>query len=457
MTHNLILNYGLYRKLCVVRPRRATSADMMQFHSDEYVKFLCTINPDSPEDIARNMQKYNVGEDCPAFGGLYDFCQMSAGGSIGAANRLNNCKADIAINWAGGMHHAKKAEASGFCYINDIVLGILELLRFHQRVLYVDIDVHHGDGVEEAFFTTDRVMTVSFHKYGEYFPGTGDLMDVGAGKGKHYAVNFPLRDGIDDESYRTIFEPVMSKVMEVYRPGVVVMQCGSDSLTGDRLGCFNLTLVGHGQCVTFMKKFNVPLMLVGGGGYTIKNVARCWTYETSLALDINIPNNLPYSDYFEFFAPEYQLHLTPSAFPNQNSKEYLDKIRVGVLENLRMVEHAPGIQMQDVPRDPILDDQSDLEMDDESASNKHLDERAARHEQELYDSDDELNNASERSRNCGNIRKRRLEDPIQFSPETVRTAFGADQEESTESDAGRSESTNASSQATSSTRVEMND
>jgi histone deacetylase 1/2 len=89
---------------------------------------------------------------------------------------LNRGLCDIAINWAGGLHHAKKMEASGFCYVNDIVLGILELLRYYARVLYIDIDVHHGDGVEEAFYTTDRVMTVSFHKYGEFFPGTGELM-----------------------------------------------------------------------------------------------------------------------------------------------------------------------------------------------------------------------------------------------------------------------------------------
>jgi histone deacetylase 1/2 len=94
---------------------------------------------------------------------------------VGAAIKLNRGESDIAINWGGGLHHAKKSEASGFCYVNDINLAILELLRYHQRVLYIDIDNHHGDGVEEAFFTTDRVMTVSFHKYGEYFPGTGDI------------------------------------------------------------------------------------------------------------------------------------------------------------------------------------------------------------------------------------------------------------------------------------------
>ena len=217
---------------------------MTRFHSDEYVKFIQNIRPDNILDFNKQMQRFNVGEDCPVFEGLYEFCQISAGGSLAGAVKLNRKLTDIAINWAGGLHHAKKSEASGFCYINDIVLAILELLKYHQRVLYIDIDIHHGDGVEEAFYTTDRVMTVSFHKFGEYFPGTGDLRDIGAGRGKYYAVNFPLRDGIDDESYETIFKPVMTKVMESYQPNAVVLQCGADSLTGDRLGCFNLTLKG---------------------------------------------------------------------------------------------------------------------------------------------------------------------------------------------------------------------
>ena len=86
--------------------------------------------------------------------------------------RLNHGLCDIAVNWSGGLHHAKRCEASGFCYINDLVLAILELLKYHARVLYIDIDIHHGDGVEEAFYTTDRCMTVSFHKYGDFFfPG----------------------------------------------------------------------------------------------------------------------------------------------------------------------------------------------------------------------------------------------------------------------------------------------
>ena len=111
-------------------------------------------------------------------------------------------KADIAINWAGGLHHAKKREASGFCYVNDIVLCILELLLIYPRVIYLDIDVHHGDGVEEAFFTTNRVMTVSFHQYGEeFFPGSGSIDSIGEASGRHYSINVPLKPGITDDQY----------------------------------------------------------------------------------------------------------------------------------------------------------------------------------------------------------------------------------------------------------------
>merc|ERR1712083_586084 len=135
--------------------------------------------------------------------------------------------------------------------------------------------------------------------------------DIGAGRGKYYSLNFPLRDGIDDLSYEGLFVPVMSRVMELYQPSAIVLQCGADSLSGDRLGCFNLTLKGHAKCVEFMKRYNLPLMLLGGGGYTIRNVARCWTFETSVALEQDIPNELPYNDYFEYLALTSSFILHP--------------------------------------------------------------------------------------------------------------------------------------------------
>uniref|UniRef100_A0A0M3ICW6 Histone deacetylase n=1 Tax=Ascaris lumbricoides TaxID=6252 RepID=A0A0M3ICW6_ASCLU len=362
MTHHLLLNYGLYRNLEVYRPFPATFEEMTRFHSNEYMMFLRTANPDNLKQFNKQMLKFNVGEDCPVFDGLFEFCQLSNGGSLGdgvsaAAVKLNKRKADIAINWMGGLHHAKKSEASGFCYSNDIVLGILELLKYHKRVLYVDIDVHHGDGVEEAFYTTDRIMTVSFHKHGDFFPGTGELKDIGAGRGKYYVVNVPLRDGITDESYQSIFVPVMTKVMEVFQPSAVVLQCGADSLNGDRLGTFNLTLKGHGACARFFRERCIPLMMLRGGGYTPRNVARCWTYETSVAVNMEVSDgghsDLPYNDYFEYFGPHYRLHIEPSNANNENTPEFLKKIQEGVMENLRHVAHVPSVQMQPIPDDAI--------------------------------------------------------------------------------------------------------
>ncbi|KAF0986918.1 hypothetical protein HZS_5872 [Henneguya salminicola] len=316
---------------------------MTGFHSDQYVNFLKNARPEvNYEGNDRNKSSpHNVGEDSPIFDGIFEFCQISAGGSIAGANRLNRKDTDIAINYAGGLHHAKKEFASGFCYINDIVLSILELLKYHQRVLYLDIDIHHGDGVEEAFYATNRVMTVSFHKYGEFFPGTGDIRDVGVDKGKYYSVNVPLRDGITDDVYETIFKPVVVRVIEIFKPEAIIMQCGADSLTGDRLGCFNLSVKGHGSCVSFVKSLGLPLMVVGGGGYTIRNVARAWTYETSLLADMELSDELPYNDYYEYFGPDFRLHIAPSNATNMNTPEYLEKLKERVFENLRIISGVP--------------------------------------------------------------------------------------------------------------------
>lgn len=387
MTHNLLLNYGLYKDMYVYRPAPATDEEMALFHGDDYINFLKVINPENMVEYQSQLRRYNVGEDCPVYDGIYEFCQLSSGGSVGGAVKLNHNESDIAINWMGGLHHAKKSEASGFCYVNDIVLGILELLKYHARVLYIDIDIHHGDGVEEAFYTTDRVMTVSFHKFGEYFPGTGDVKDTGTGKGAHYSVNYPLRDGMNDENYEAIFKPVMTKVMEWDRPGAVVLQCGADSLSGDRLGCFNLSLKGHGECVEFMKGFNVPLLVLGGGGYTIRNVARCWTYETAVLLGKDIPDQLPANDYLDYYGPDYRLHLTPSNMDNLNDPAYLEKMTYKIMESLRHIDHAPSVAMSEVPPDMVRHDEradEDERDPDLRISAKELDGMVM-HEAELYD------------------------------------------------------------------------
>ncbi|POY73559.1 hypothetical protein BMF94_3497 [Rhodotorula taiwanensis] len=399
MTHSLVMNYGLYKKMEIFRAKPATRKEMAQFHTDEYVDFLSRVTPDLVEQaaegtggpkvagLAREMSRFNTADDCPIFDGLFEYCSISAGGSMEGAARLSRDKCDIAINWAGGLHHAKKAEAS------DIVLGILELLRYHPRVLYVDIDVHHGDGVEEAFYTTDRVMTASFHKYGEFFPGTGDLKDIGYGKGRNYSVNVPLRDGINDENYRNVFEPVISQIMEWYRPSAVVLQCGGDSLSGDRLGPLNLSMRGHANCVQFIKSFGLPLLLLGGGGYTIRNVARTWAFETGLAAGMELGANIPMNEYYEYFGPNYRLDVPQNNTEDLNTPEYLEKIKTQVFENLRHTGGggAPSVQMQAIPR-TALDDDDDVDEDERDPnvrSNQAESDRRIQRDDEFSDSEDE--------------------------------------------------------------------
>ncbi|TVY51952.1 Histone deacetylase RPD3 [Lachnellula cervina] len=400
LAHSLIMNYGVYSKMEIYRAKPATRHEMTQFHTDEYIDFLQKVTPDNMDSFAKEQGKYNVGDDCPVFDGLFEFCGISAGGSMEGAARLNRGKCDIAVNWAGGLHHAKKSEASGFCYVNDIVLGIIELLRFKKRVLYIDIDVHHGDGVEEAFYTTDRVMTVSFHKYGEYFPGTGELRDIGVGQGKNYAVNFPLRDGIDDVTYKSIFEPVIQNVMDYYQPEAIVLQCGGDSLSGDRLGCFNLSMRGHANCVKFVKGFGMPTLVLGGGGYTMRNVARTWAFETGVLVGQEMGAVLPFNEYYEnqYYGPDYELDVRSSNMENANSKDYLEKIKIQVIENLKKTAHAPSVQLTEVPRttltggadddDDELDDLDDDENKDARHTKRRWDQRITR-DDELDESEDE--------------------------------------------------------------------
>ncbi|OQR76576.1 histone deacetylase 3-like [Tropilaelaps mercedesae] len=378
VTHSLVLNYNLHTKMRIYRPYRANPHDMCKFHSEEYVNFIERVTPKNIQTFSKSLTHFNVGDDCPVFDGLYDFCSMYTGASIDGAWRLNNKSCDIAINWSGGLHHAKKFEASGFCYINDIVVAILELLKYHARVLYIDIDVHHGDGVQEAFYLTDRVMTVSLHKYGAYFfPGTGDMYEVGAESGKYYALNVPLKEGIDDASYYQVFKSVISSVIEHYKPGAIVLQCGADSLAGDRLGCFNLSIKGHGECVRFVRDLNIPLLVLGGGGYTLRNVARAWTNETAILVDEQVSPEIPYNEYLEFFAPDFSLYPDVNTRQeNANSKQYLEAIIKYTTENLRCLDHAPSVQMQDVP--PDLADIGDVDQEEKRDSTKE-------HPAELFD------------------------------------------------------------------------
>lgn len=334
--HSLIEAYGLLQHMSVVAPPAASDNELRLFHSTEYLKCLRHLSQlDDGEKSIDNMEEFGLAFDCPVFEDLYDCVRLVAGGSLAAANCIISGAADIAINWCGGWHHAKRDEASGFCYINDIVLCILRLRERFGRVLYVDLDLHHGDGVEDAFCATGKVLTVSFHKHSPgFFPGSGDVTDVGVGKGKYYAVNIPLKDGIDDHTYMSVFTRVVSAVQEKFCPEVIVCQCGADGVAGDPLSCFNLTPQVLSDCIQYLMDFHLPLVLLGGGGYSIANTSRCWTLLTATALNVKLPTDIPDHEYFPEYGPSFELDVIPSYVRNLNTEAYTEGIVCTVLSNL---------------------------------------------------------------------------------------------------------------------------
>ena len=361
LTNKIVMAYGMHKAMDVYKSRRASPEEVGNFHKEDYVDFLQSITPKKAALVEEYACLYGTGDDCPVFDGLWDYCSLYSGASLDAARKLTNRQSDIAINWSGGLHHAKKGGASGFCYINDIVIAILQLLLHHPRVLYIDIDVHHGDGVEEAFWSTDRVMTVSFHKFSpeDFFPGTGALEDTGPrnskSPGAKHAVNVPLHDGIDDQQYRQLFRDVIGQCVEVYRPSCIVIQCGADSLGGDRLGCFNLNVQAHGSCVEFVKRLGVPLLVLGGGGYTPRNVAKAWAYETSVCIEANdlhptLPADMPLLEHFKGEKTLFP-KLDSTKYENKNNSAYLQGIVMGITEQLRFLKGAPSVQLRCIPPD----------------------------------------------------------------------------------------------------------
>ncbi|KAK4986329.1 histone deacetylase [Elasticomyces elasticus] len=409
LTKHLVMGYGLQYAFDPFLATPASKEDLLRFHKEDYIEFLSHVSPSNFPDLERNYSKYvpkqhhpdeedpnyiRIGPfnlsnsqyaDCPVFDGMSKYITLYTGASLSAARKLCNNQSDIAINWSGGLHHAQKGEASGFCYVNDIVLAIQEMCKFYQRVLYIDIDVHHGDGVEQAFASTERVMTLSFHRHGMmkdekgkptsmFFPGTGDVTDTGPkhhtregapARGAHFSLNVPCGSGISDDQYIYLFENITGRVLEKYRPEAIVLQCGADSLGGDRLGSFNLNIRAHGSCVSFVKRARVPLLLLGGGGYTARNVARAWTHETALAVGATLHNDLPMHilprpQAFEG-RPRGDAKLYPELskaydHKNENDDREIRRIIERIYYELGYVDTHPVVLCPRYPGDEVIDD-----------------------------------------------------------------------------------------------------
>ena len=265
---------------------------VLTFHDPEYVARLQEF---SASDTARADFRFGLGDaDCPVFKGLYDCAALGAGASFEAARLVEEEGFDIAFNLAGGWHHAHRAKASGFSYLNDAVLAINWLVARGRRVAYLDIDAHHGDGVQEGFYDSDQVLTISLHESGIYFfPGTGFEDETGTGRGTGYSVNVPLLAHTDDAIYMKAFDEVAYPLIAAFNPDIIVTQIGADTFRTDPLSRLEITTHSYGYIMRKLKALKIPWVAFGGGGYDQMNTARAWTLAWAIMNGIDLNPRLP--------------------------------------------------------------------------------------------------------------------------------------------------------------------
>jgi acetoin utilization protein AcuC len=276
-TRDLAASLGLLGKDCgrEVAPVCATPGDMQKFHTQKY---LAALQNAAQGKVADDFLSMGLGTpDCPVFDDMFDYASWACGATLTGAELILSGETDIAFNPSGGFHHAKAEKAEGLCYINDLVLACLRFTTNDRRVLYLDIDAHHGNGVQDAFYKRDDVMVISLHESGKtLFPWTGFEEEIGEGPGKGYNVNLPVPVGICDDTYLLAFNTIVIPLIKAYNPDVFVLQLGMDALAGDLLAHLELTNNVHAEIIERILAFNKPVLATGGGGYHVDNTVRGW-------------------------------------------------------------------------------------------------------------------------------------------------------------------------------------
>jgi acetoin utilization protein AcuC len=258
-----------------VPPKPAPRVVLKKFHSARYLHALKIAQSGKWELDALHM---GIGTpDAPIFRGMYDHAVLAAGATLVGAEMILAGEADIAFNPSGGFHHAFPEKAAGFCYINDNALACTVLAEAGKRVLYLDVDVHNGDGVAHGFYDRSDVMTISLHETPRtLFPGTGFEDEIGEGPGRGYCVNLPLPVGTFDQAYLHAFESGVMPLLGAFKPDVIVLELGADALAGDPLAHLQLTNNVYVEIIHYLLRYRKPILATGGGGYHVENTVRAW-------------------------------------------------------------------------------------------------------------------------------------------------------------------------------------
>ncbi len=298
LARDLISAYRLVGGEDELRPKPADAAEIGRVHTKEYVSIVRDLSAD-PHRVS---YEHGLGTaDNPVFAGMYDAAALQAGATLLACEEVASGRRNRAFNLGGGFHHAFAEHASGFCVFNDLAIGITSLLEDHsvKRILYVDVDAHHADGVQAIFYEDPRVMTISLHEDGHYlFPGSGFTDEIGKGMGEGFSVNVPLPPYTRDVSYLYAFQEIVPPLARAFKPEIIVSQLGADGHHLDPLTHLMLTTETYEAVGRILDDLSKELcsgrwIATGGGGYDLTAVPRVWTLAFSQMVGANLEDALP--------------------------------------------------------------------------------------------------------------------------------------------------------------------
>ena len=299
LTRSLLEHAGTLSPAHVVKPKPVTEAKLLRIHHRDFVEAVKAVSRGEEVDDAYS---YGLGTgDNPIFPHMHEAILRVCSATVTAVDLVASGKAKRALNLSGGLHHAHAGQASGFCLYNDLALGIDHAVqKYGLRVAYLDIDAHHGDGVQGLFFEHSDVMTISLHESGRYlFPGSGYTYEVGKGAGRGRSVNLPLEPYTEDASYLASFEAVVPAALRVFKPDLIVLQAGADMHAFDPLADLKLSVAGMAQSYRRVVELADELcggriVATGGGGYDpYRTVPRAWALLWATLTEQTLPEKLP--------------------------------------------------------------------------------------------------------------------------------------------------------------------
>lgn len=325
-------------------PRIATLEEILLFHTPSYVKQV-------QEASKKGTGRFDLG-DTPAFKGCYEVSCLVAGATLKAIDLVMTDGFEHTFSPGGGLHHAHKDRASGFCIFNDAAIGIAYLKNHYglKRIMYVDVDAHHGDGVMYGFYKDPGLLDVDFHEDGHYlFPGTGQTTEIGEDPAKGLKINLPLPPFTSDRTFIYAFNRLVPKLAAKFKPEFVILQCGADAHREDGLAHLGLTTATYENVTSLIHEIAHRfcagrLVALGGGGYNLSSTSRCWSIVYSRLIEAKCAEDIPlaWKTYFESIVKDKAPHTLHDIITKLNEKKDL-KVTSHILNMVHQIETTIGI------------------------------------------------------------------------------------------------------------------